>query len=306
MNLALSSIRTDGGTQAREFCWQESIDDYAEAMTDGAVFPPVTAFFDGADYWLADGFHRLEAAAKAGRVEIEADVRPGSKRDAMLFACGANATHGRPRTNEDKRKAVEMLLCDKVCSGWTHREIARHCAVSHTTVDRAVKRLSGTKCQPDGGDPVTPSSPSGRGVQPDEPTPTFDFGETDDDPGEAEQGEPEEEAGEDDGGEWEKTTDGAWTWEDRPCRVLIGTEKTPTEETPEEERAAILAAARPASLGLRVPLLQVYSRPSIPEVRQLASTLIEHWAWEDRDELLRLLEEFSADEQVASIGSYPL
>ena len=63
-------------------------------MLDGAVFPPVIVFHDGADYWLADGFHRVEAARKIDRKEIEAEIRDGTARDAILHGIGANATHG--------------------------------------------------------------------------------------------------------------------------------------------------------------------------------------------------------------------
>ena len=31
-------------------------------MEEGAIFPPVTVFFDGEHFWLADGFHRVQAA----------------------------------------------------------------------------------------------------------------------------------------------------------------------------------------------------------------------------------------------------
>jgi hypothetical protein len=63
-----------------------TVQDYADALTNGAEFPPVVVFHDGTDHWLADGFHRLLAHEKAGLVDILADVRQGTKRDALLFA----------------------------------------------------------------------------------------------------------------------------------------------------------------------------------------------------------------------------
>jgi hypothetical protein len=52
-------------------------------------------------------------------------------RDAVLFSCGANAAHGVPRTNEDKRRAVMKLLQDAEWSGWVDLEIARRAHVSN-------------------------------------------------------------------------------------------------------------------------------------------------------------------------------
>ncbi len=56
--------------------------EYAEAYRAGAQFPPVIVFYDGEHYWLADGYHRVEAARLAGRTEIYEDITPGSKRTA--------------------------------------------------------------------------------------------------------------------------------------------------------------------------------------------------------------------------------
>jgi hypothetical protein len=43
-------------------CWCSMAKGYAEDMAAGAVFPAIVLFFDGAEYWLVDGFHRILAA----------------------------------------------------------------------------------------------------------------------------------------------------------------------------------------------------------------------------------------------------
>lgn len=130
MDLSINVIRLDGGTHARVTLDDETIDEYAEAMQDGATFPPVVVFHDGADYWLADGFLRVHAAMRLEQLTIQADVRPGSRREAILFAVGANAAHGLRRSNADKRRAVSLLLKDPEWRAWTDCEIARRCGVS--------------------------------------------------------------------------------------------------------------------------------------------------------------------------------
>lgn len=132
--LKLAQIRTDGGTQPRTELNESAVADYAESITEGAKFPPVTVFYDGALYWLADGFHRFFAHKKIGALDINAEVHQGTKRDAILHSVGANASHGLRRTNEDKRKAVLTLLEDPEWAQWSNREIARRCCVSDKTV----------------------------------------------------------------------------------------------------------------------------------------------------------------------------
>ena len=80
----------DGGAQMRAEMKPDVVLDYAEDMAAGAIFPPVVVYFDGTEYWLADGFHRVAAARKIERETIEAEVREGTARDAIIHGIGAN------------------------------------------------------------------------------------------------------------------------------------------------------------------------------------------------------------------------
>lgn len=132
--LNLKAIRIDGGTQSRVRLNPDVVAEYAQAIADGVKLPPVTVFHDGSEHWLADGFHRYHAHAKAGKASIHAEINVGTQRDAHLYAIGANKSHGLRRTNEDKRNSVQGMLDDAEWSQWTDRKIADHCGVSHTFV----------------------------------------------------------------------------------------------------------------------------------------------------------------------------
>lgn len=147
--LSLSVINRFGGTQPRARLDDGIIQEYAEAMIAGDVFPPVTVFHDGAAYWLADGFHRANASLRAGRETIDATVHQGTQRDAILWSISANATHGLRRTNEDKRRAVTRLLSDPEWAGWSNREIARRAAVDDKFVGTVRQALSADNPQID-------------------------------------------------------------------------------------------------------------------------------------------------------------
>jgi hypothetical protein len=134
--LAINLIRTDGGTQPRAELNYDVIQDYAQQMLEGVVFPDVVLFYDGTDHWLADGFHRYHAARQICRENINAEIRQGTRRDAVLYSVGANSTHGLRRTNADKRRAVETLLRDEVWGKWSDNQIAKQCGVNQSTVSR--------------------------------------------------------------------------------------------------------------------------------------------------------------------------
>lgn len=144
MHLSLESIRRDPDLQSRAEPCCDALASYTELLADPAFdLPPVAVFHDGATYWLADGWHRMDAYAAAGRTEIPAQIHDGTRRDALRYALSANATHGLSRTRMDKERAVQMALADPEWCQWSDREIARLCAVSHTFVART-RRLPGS------------------------------------------------------------------------------------------------------------------------------------------------------------------
>lgn len=133
VKLATKHIRIDGGTQPRAELNESVVAEYSEAMQSGAEFPPCVVFYDGSNNWLGDGFHRYFGAEKAAKTLL-CEQRPGSRRDAILYSVGANATHGLRRTNADKRRAVETLLQDDEWGGRSDRWIAEQCGVSPSFV----------------------------------------------------------------------------------------------------------------------------------------------------------------------------
>ncbi|NJO81962.1 MAG: hypothetical protein HC828_03675, partial [Blastochloris sp.] len=144
-----TKIRKDGGTQARDSLNEAVAQEYAETWIELSRKPnglremqPIVLYYDGTDYWIGDGFHRTEgyqlayASGQLGAAPaaILAEVRQGTRRDAMLHAAGANAQHGLRRTRADVRRAIEMLLRDDEWRQWSNREIADRVKCDHKTV----------------------------------------------------------------------------------------------------------------------------------------------------------------------------
>lgn len=132
--IQLSLVRIDGHTQYRDLVDQNTVREYAERMRDEAEFPPVKCTFDGAHYWLWDGFHRYFATQDAGFRDIRVEFTHGTLEVAQDFALGANGRHGLPRNSATKRKQVEAALSMDRHAQKSDREIARLCDVSHGEV----------------------------------------------------------------------------------------------------------------------------------------------------------------------------
>lgn len=137
--LDLSKIRTDGDIQPREAINEDVVAEYAARMEDGDTFPPVTVYADGSNNWLADGYHRVMAATRIGWIAIDADVRKGTRADAMWEAAGANRAHGLRTTPADRKRHVKQCLLSRPES--SNNSIAKHIGVSDHTVAKYRREL---------------------------------------------------------------------------------------------------------------------------------------------------------------------
>ena len=67
-------LRSDLAIQQRAAMDRAKVDEYADLYRDGRDLGPLTLFLDAGEHclWLADGFHRLEAARQAGLPSLPA------------------------------------------------------------------------------------------------------------------------------------------------------------------------------------------------------------------------------------------
>lgn len=100
MTIKISEL--DRNYQTRFTLNEEVVKEYAEAMENGEIFPPVSVVGNR----LTDGYHRVAAAEMLGKKEIEAEIIEGDEKAALRSALSANLKHGLRRTNEDKRQAL--------------------------------------------------------------------------------------------------------------------------------------------------------------------------------------------------------
>ncbi|CAB5220062.1 hypothetical protein UFOVP239_42 [uncultured Caudovirales phage] len=132
--ISLNDIRIDGGTQGRSVIDQPTVYLYVENMKEGDEFPPLETYFDGVTHWLVDGFHRYHAYKVIGAKSVSVNYKPGTLEEAQVAAFGVNAQHGKPRTNEDKRKIVQDALVHPLTKDKSNYEIAKICKVSQPFV----------------------------------------------------------------------------------------------------------------------------------------------------------------------------
>jgi hypothetical protein len=133
-SLSVDVINISGGTQSRLKIDQDYVEEIYEKMKDEVEYDAVTIFFDGKEYWLADGFHRYHATRKLGKASIKCKITNGLLRDAILYSKSANNNHGLPPTLQDKLNNAKELCDDFEWSGFSNRQIGRICDVSHVTV----------------------------------------------------------------------------------------------------------------------------------------------------------------------------
>lgn len=134
--LQIAKIRRDGQTQPRQGINEDAISDYVTALANGEQFPAIDVMFDGVDYWLFDGFHRVESYLRSGRTEITAKIHQGTLEDAQWHSYGANKGHGLQRSTADKERAIRSALRHPKAPGMSDSALAKYLGVSDKTVTK--------------------------------------------------------------------------------------------------------------------------------------------------------------------------
>jgi hypothetical protein len=176
--IRLDQIVHDAGTQARASISEETVSDYAERMQAGDTFPAVVLFHDGNHYYTGDGFHRILASQRIGCVDIDAEVRKGTQKDALWYALGANKINGHRMTGEDKRHAIllalttwpeksqnmiaEQIGCSRKYVQDIHAEVATTSHLPDRVVGRDGKTYPAQRAKPESVPAPKPSNGNGK------------------------------------------------------------------------------------------------------------------------------------------------
>ena len=141
VDIEIKKLTLDAGTQPRVSIDDEVVKEYTEVIKkalkdeEPIPFPAIDAFRDPTGrIFVADGFQRILAHKAAHVKEITTNIRAGTELDALVFSLSANSTHGLPRTNKDKQRAVKMALARPELQDLANTEIAKICNVSEGTV----------------------------------------------------------------------------------------------------------------------------------------------------------------------------
>lgn len=134
----LDLIERDTSIQCRAAIDTATVNEYAERMEEGDVFPCVELFSPSPQdktgkAYIGDGWHRIMAAEQIGAEEINANVHLGGRLDALKCALEANSMHGLKRSNADKRRCVEVAL--REFKDLSSRALAEMCGVGHELVE---------------------------------------------------------------------------------------------------------------------------------------------------------------------------
>ncbi len=135
----LAEIVVDECLQCRAKIDEKVVEDYAAWMKEDVEFPAIVVYEIAGKIYLTDGFHRFAAAKLVGLEWLWADIRQGTRRDALAFSIKVNAKHGLRFTNADKRHAVELALKEftTMSAGW----VADLCRVSQPFVSKISREL---------------------------------------------------------------------------------------------------------------------------------------------------------------------
>ena len=74
--LSVDAINLD--FQPSENLSEDIVSTYVDTLRRGDQLPPVRVRYDGTNYFLEDGFHRIQAMRLTGVAQTEAEIHPGT------------------------------------------------------------------------------------------------------------------------------------------------------------------------------------------------------------------------------------
>jgi hypothetical protein len=146
--LSLDLLRIDGDTQSRLAINEDAVADYCELIQEAGgqwPFPPLDVFFDGSEYFVADGFHRKLGAVRAKRSSVPCNVHEGTATDARIFGMTANDRNGLRMTPADKKHCVAWLT--NAFPKMTQREIGEKTGLSTRRIKQIVAEFNAESLQ---------------------------------------------------------------------------------------------------------------------------------------------------------------
>lgn len=142
--IKLDELTLDPRLQPRARLDEQLVQEYADAMRRGDVFPPLRVIINATDAWLVDGWHRVGAARQLGLAELPVQLKRGTFEEAEDASFTVNRDHGLRRTHADVQNAIRRAL---LTPRWVERSdnwIAKHIGCSDKTVSGQREHLETT------------------------------------------------------------------------------------------------------------------------------------------------------------------
>jgi ParB-like chromosome segregation protein Spo0J len=129
--LAIKDIIIDPTIQIRNRNNESTIRRYEDSFDK---LPPIVVFKTKEGFLLADGFHRIAAAERIGRKDVDVFVKTGSRNDALEFAVVANTKNGHELSPDERDEGIRRLK--HLHGDWSHAKIADAMSISEESVRR--------------------------------------------------------------------------------------------------------------------------------------------------------------------------
>lgn len=144
--VALEAIVVDDRLKIRDSLNENAVARYCELYESGQTKALVV---QKGTMRLLDGHHRLEAARRAGLVEVWVEEREVSETDLLAEVFRCNRAHGVPLSTAERDNVVRRLYYQV---GWTQAQIAELVGLSQQAISRILAVRNTTGCNVDTGD----------------------------------------------------------------------------------------------------------------------------------------------------------